>query len=78
MVERIEDLHEVLVVTLFILLVLLLEGNYNQIIVFELSYNLLLAFHWVCLDFLPASVLINVFDIALEADKDVPRSTHLH
>lgn len=78
LVDRIEYLHEILVVTLLILLVLLLEGDDNEIIVFELSDDLLLTFHWVCLDFLPASVLVNVLGIAFEADKDVPRSAYLH
>lgn len=78
LIDRIEDLHEVLIIALFILLVLLLEGDYNEIIIFELPDDLLLAIHWVRLDFLSASVLVDVFGVAFEADKDVARATHLH
>ena len=78
MIDRIEYLHEVLIITLFILLILLLKGDYNEIIVFELPDDLLLALNWMCLDLFSASVLINVFVVAFEADEDVAGSAHLH
>ena len=78
LVERIEDLHEVLVITLLILLVLLLEGDHNEIIVLELPDDLLLPLHRVGLHFLSASVLVDVLGVAFETDEDVTRTAHLH
>lgn len=71
LVKGIENLHKVLIVTLLILLIFFLEGDYNEIIVFKLPDDLLLALYWVCLYFLSTSILENVLGIAFEADKDV-------
>ena len=71
LVDCIKYLHVVLIIGSLILLVPLLESHHDQIIISELSDDLLISFNRVSPDFLARTIFIQIFIISLEGDNDM-------